>query len=109
MAHLHLTRELLDALFDGQRKPEELVPLVLAHLFDLCPFCEEEFRAWEERATRERARSYDEIFSQLRSTAGTAEAKVAAEREEAARTLQTILALPRHERLEAVKGSVRRF
>jgi tetratricopeptide (TPR) repeat protein len=109
MAHLHLTRELLDALFDGERSPEDLVPLVLAHLFDLCPYCESEFKAWEEQATRDPAGSYDDIFARLRSGAGTVEAKVTAEREEAARTLEEILSLPRHERLEAIKASPRRF
>ena len=109
MAHLHLTRELLTALFKGERNPQDLVPIVLAHLFDLCPFCESEFKAWEEDASREPAVSYDDLFARLRSTAGAVEAKVAAEREEATRTLEAILALPRHERLEAVKSSVLRF
>lgn len=46
MKDQHLSLELLRAIHRQERSPGDLVPVAMAHLFELCSHCREAFEAW---------------------------------------------------------------
>ncbi|MDY7092826.1 MAG: hypothetical protein SX243_07630 [Acidobacteriota bacterium] len=103
MDSLHLTRELLRALADGTRDPGDLVSLVMAHLFDLCPTCCGEFEAFQAEASAGEATSYTSAFQRVKERVEAAEPRVSQEKRAAGSRLEELMALPQSERLEAVR------
>ena len=71
MESLHLTRDLLRALHEGARNPGDIVPVVISHLFDLCPDCAEEFDAFQ-RELRSAADPYGPSFERVSACRGQA-------------------------------------
>lgn len=103
MDSLHLTRELLRALADGTRDPGDLVSLVMAHLFDLCPTCCGEFEAFQTEVRTGEATSYTSAFQRVKERIEAVGPRVSQETRSADLRLEELLALPQHERLEAVR------
>lgn len=66
----HLTLELLRTIHRGQRNPGDLVPVAMAHLFELCPRCRTVFEAWRlelgEGVADPSLLQYDPGFERLR-------------------------------------------
>ena len=98
------------SLQDGTRDPGDLVPLVMAHLFDLCPTCATEFRAFQAGL----AASGEGIDTPSRDRARARRAEAAAGtgigEEEIRRVLDRLLSLPPRDRPRAIceKGSAYR-
>lgn len=132
MANLHLTRDLLRAIDRGERTPGDLVGVVMAHLFDLCPRCREEFEDYRrelgappgvspsgaapcESADPETDRRYvlaiERVRDRLRGLDGGRglETRVAADQRQARRRLAELLELPAAERFERLRTAPERF
>lgn len=70
MEDQHLTLELLRAIHRGTRNPGDLVPVAMAHLFELCPHCRHVFESWRrelgEGVAGPSLAQYDSAFERLR-------------------------------------------
>ncbi len=121
MHHTHITRELLSAEGEDEQVADNLFHRVLAHLFQVCPTCRAEARAYGEefleRAERESwyeelRRSakgdseghgeYDAVFARVAETASQIFPAVAAQRQQAVSDLARLLALPAAQRCDAI-------
>jgi len=109
MDSLHLTRELLRALADRTRNPGDLVSLVMSHLFDLCPTCAAEFRAFRDEVSSGEASSYAPGFERVKERLGNASRSAAAEKAAAEPKLAELLSLPHRTRLEAIQQSPKTY
>lgn len=109
MGHLHLSGELLDSVLKGDRSPSDLVPVVLAHLFDLCATCAHEYRRWQTEASAFLPESIEEAISSAACKLSGLQAKVRQEETAAAEKVEELLALPRHARLPAIQQSGSHF
>jgi len=106
MADVHLSCELLDAMFDGEnRDPGELIPVVLSHLFDLCPECAEAFEAWQDSISVTAALSYEEVTSAAVERGIEALDRVREEEGKAQGYLDAILAKPAEDRASFVEAA----
>lgn len=69
--HEHLSRELFRALAGGWRTPGDLVAIALAHLFELCPRCRQEFEAWRREVREDQAvpenTDYEAVLDRIRA------------------------------------------
>lgn len=69
MEDRHLTLELLRAIHRDERSPGDLVPVAMAHLFELCPHCRKVFEAWRrelgEGVADASLSQYDPAFERL--------------------------------------------
>lgn len=107
MSDIHVTRELLRAVANGELPPRVLTEIGWRHLLRLCPYCSEEVAAFQ----RERAApaSYDTAFRVLpvvlEKQAADFEAKTAAAR----RDLRELLRLTPEERLRRIHRASNRF
>ncbi|HUF77460.1 MAG TPA: tetratricopeptide repeat protein [Thermoanaerobaculia bacterium] len=67
----HLTLELLQSIHRGERNPGDLVPVAMAHLFELCPHCRRVFEDWRrelgEGVADASLAQYDPAFDRLRA------------------------------------------
>ena len=104
MGDVHLTRELLDAVFGEERSPRELIPVVLGHLFDLCPTCEEAFNAWRDSIPVTAALSYGEIAAHAVDRATDALEQIRAEEKKAKAHLDDLLEMTAEERISFVEA-----
>jgi len=138
VANLHLTRNLLRAIDRGERTPGDLVGVVMAHLFDLCPRCREEFEAYRRELSApagapssvppsastasaeaigdgESDRRYrlaiERVRDRLRGFDGARrlDERVAADERQARRRLAELLELPAAERFERLRTAPERF
>ncbi len=103
MGNVHLTRELLEAVLSEERSPRELIPVVLAHLFDLCPQCEETFDEWRNSIPVAMTLSYGEIASNALDKANALLDRIREEEEQARVYLDDLLAMPSEQRASFVK------
>ncbi len=99
MEDVHLTRELLQAVFRGDRTPADLVPLVLGHLFSFCPTCEEAFRAWRGAHPEVPAFSHGEAVDRVLIQAVGILEQIDEEEPQARALTEEALSLPPEERL----------
>ncbi|MCH9649259.1 MAG: hypothetical protein K0U98_13550 [Deltaproteobacteria bacterium] len=102
MAHLHLSRELLNGAFNGERNLEELVPLVLQHLFDLCPECQRAFDGWRQEGAHTHLEQKTPT-QELPFHAESSMKRIRAEQVIALERVRDLAAMPRDLRLEAVE------
>lgn len=138
MANVHLTRELLRAIDRGERTPGDLVGVVTAHLFNLCPRCRKELEAYrrelggstgapasapvsdsgssgneigDEEIDRRYHLAIERVRDRLRGFDGIQrlEARAAADERQARRRLAELLALPAGERLERLRTAPEHF
>lgn len=105
MDSLHLTRELLRAFADRTRNPGDLVSLVMAHLFDLCPTCAEEFAAFQDDVRAGEAYSFSSMLAQVQERVQGARGRIATEKTDAQEQLGRLLELGHEERLEVIRRS----
>ncbi len=104
MGHVHLTRELLEAMFGEDYSPRELIPRVLNHLFELCPQCEETFNEWRNSVPVAMTLSYGEIASNALDEATASLDRVREEEEQARGYLDDLLMLPPEQRASFVES-----
>ena len=131
MEDRHLTLELLRAIHGGTRNPGDLVPVAMAHLFELCPHCRGVFEAWRQELGEGVAdpslAQYDVAFDRLRAfirgpegegletdTAGNAgafspEERIQGEEAEARRRAAELMALAPRLRADRVRQEPDRF
>jgi tetratricopeptide (TPR) repeat protein len=131
MEDRHLTLELLRAIHRGERNPGDLVPVAMAHLFELCAHCRRTFEAWRrelgEGVVDPSLAQYDPAFDRVRAFVGRhqpraagsgpgaatesprAEDRVRAEEAEARLRAAELLALPPRERFERLRQEPHRF
>lgn len=111
--HEHLSRELFRSIHKGWRNPGDLATIAIAHLFELCPHCREEFETWRgelgEGVARDEA-DYDGALQKVRERTAandlgveTEEARVEGDRRESRSRAQELLALPDDQRLEWIR------
>ncbi|MDY7094688.1 MAG: tetratricopeptide repeat protein [Acidobacteriota bacterium] len=105
MTHLHLTRELLDAILDGRRNPGDLVPVVMAHLFDLCPACNEAFQEWQDSLVDTPPQNLDEALARVRERSQQLISGVEHEVQASRKRVFDLLALPQQDRLETISSA----
>jgi tetratricopeptide (TPR) repeat protein len=98
MDDLHLTRDLLRAINDQARNPGDLFSLVIAHLFDLCPVCENEFQAFKAESEQPSESTYDSAFSKVRSQLSATRKQVSREKVQAESDVRCLLAESESER-----------
>lgn len=131
MEDRHLTLELLRTIHRGERNPGDLVPVAMAHLFELCDHCRHVFEAWRrelgEGVAEPSLAQYDSAFDRLhasvqrlRSVSGEveppassslrqAEERVETEEAEARERVAELLALAPRERAERLRRQPERF
>lgn len=126
MEDAHLTLDLLRAIHRDHRNPGDLVPVAMAHLFELCPHCRRVFEAWRqelgEGVAEDSLVQYDPAFDRLEAelrgdpdevtttgrggrTEPASETGPAVARER----IVELLALPSRDRLERVRREPERF
>lgn len=98
MDDLHLTRDLLRAIEDQTRDPGDLFSVVISHLFDLCPVCENEFQAFKAESEQTPASSFDSAFAKVRSRLAATRDEVCFEKAQAAEDMRGLLAVDLEER-----------
>jgi len=120
MEDRHLTLELLHGIHRDERSPGDLVPVAMAHLFELCPHCRHVFEAWRrelgEGVADASLTQYDAAFDRVQveaAKAGTAEvspgargpteASVEAEEAVARELVSELLALSPRERVDRLQ------
>ena len=121
MEDRHLTLELLRAIHSDERNPGDLVPLAMAHLFELCPHCRRVFEAWRrelgEGVADASLSQYDPAFERLEveiqasasdGACGTS-SSVEAEQACARRRFAELLALSPRERVERLQREPERY
>jgi tetratricopeptide (TPR) repeat protein len=107
VSDIHITKDLLDAVFLGRAPARMLAEIGLQHLMALCPHCHAEFEAWR------RARSASTAIGAalkvlpvlLERESGNAERA----RQRAERDLRVLLDLAHSERLARVQRATARF
>src|SRR5215212_9580233 len=101
---LHLDRKLLLGAYRGEIPLDFIHELGMAHLLELCPHCRREVRAF--RASADLARRSIHVFHMAlkRRLADLQRQHRKAEKE-----LHALLALPREERIPAIRRARRRF
>jgi len=126
MADFHLTFELLTAHDAGQITHRELLELASRHLFNLCPACAAEYRAFVEglddqgtapaptpeaagQTGRYGSEEYRRVIEAVAERAETLETAVRKEESRAAYELRELLALPLDEALCKVRRARKRF
>lgn len=107
MSDIHVTRELLRAVANGDLPPRVLAEIGLQHLLKLCPHCREEVAAFQRE--RDAPASYDAALRVLpvvlEKQAADLEAKTAAARKD----LRELLRLTPEERLRRIHRASNRF
>ncbi len=104
MGNVHLTLELLESVFGEERSPRELIPVVLAHLFDLCPHCERTFDEWRKSIPVAMTLSYGEIASNALDKANTLLDRIREEEERARVYLEDLLTMAPEERVSFIEA-----
>jgi anti-sigma factor RsiW len=108
MADLHISRELLHAVSNGELSPRLLLEIGLQHLTTLCPHCRRELEAWrQERGSA--PYDYTQAFQSLPGLISDRRPQMAEERRSADRDLRALLRLPTQEREARVKRARSRF
>src|SRR5262245_31542355 len=108
MADLHLTRELLRAVAQGELPVGVVSRLGFNHLMNLCPHCRREIEAWQkERGTK--AANYTGVLEALPRVLEEQVPRIQADRRQAARDLKKLLALSPPERLPRIRRSRSHF
>lgn len=104
MSDVHLTKELLEAVFgDGDLSPADLVPVVMGHLFHLCPECKRAFDSWRDGIPNSAGLSYGEIADNAIQHA-TQKIPLMRAQEKASRAfLEELLQHPTEEHLERIE------
>lgn len=108
MSGSHVTRELLQGIFDGERPPRDLISATMAHLFELCPQCQavlEAFHQGEEEPGVDYSSAYERALAHLFA----AETQLERERLAADRRFAELLKVPLDAGLERVQESPERF
>ncbi len=127
MHHIHITRELLAAEGEDERAAYNLFHRVMAHLFQVCPICRAEARAYGKEALEQAEahewyeslrqsgepisgeaagrRRYEAVFARVAEATSRMVPKVAAQRRQARRKLAELLALPAARRSAAIAGA----
>ncbi|HXU45174.1 MAG TPA: hypothetical protein VN783_06595 [Thermoanaerobaculia bacterium] len=108
MNDLHLSRELLRAVADGELPPRSFLTMVLDHLFEFCPHCASEWAAYKRELSASPG-SYARALAFLPTLLQQQLPKVQAEDSEARRDLRALLRLPEDRRLGRVRRSYHRF
>jgi tetratricopeptide (TPR) repeat protein len=109
MADIHLTREILRALLDGELPARLVVQIGLQHLMSLCPSCREEIEAFRRERTAGAAAGYSRMFEVLPTLLQERVARLEEEQRQARRDLAELLRLPSGERAGRVKRARGRF
>jgi tetratricopeptide (TPR) repeat protein len=117
--------DLLRAIHQDHRNPGDLVPVAMAHLFELCPHCRRVFESWRrelgEGVADPSLVQYDSAFERLQTDirhvvteatelgeAGPVKKSVGVEQSARERIVE-LMALPHRERLERVRREPDRF
>ena len=131
MEDQHLSLDLLRAIHRGERNPGDLVPVAMAHLFELCPHCRRVFEAWRQELGEGVAdpslTHYNPAFDRLRAFvrgeergAAASEASgpldlnygpetVRAQEEEARQRAAELLALSARERADCLRRNPKKY
>ena len=111
----HITRHLLHAIHQGWRNPGDLAAIGLAHLFEHCPVCREEFESWRRQAgegvDRPEGGDFDAALGRvcgenggLRDELESEAAQVESERRQARSRSEELLALPADDRIDWIRS-----
>lgn len=103
---MHITRDLLRSVADGELPPRLLVRVGLEHLTALCPCCEREVKAWDDERSAGRGSIAPALMVHL---VAASTSKIAHAEERAERDLEHLLALPHDARMARVARSRSRF
>lgn len=106
LPEFHLTRGLYREIHHGKRAASDLVPLVLAHLFSLCPRCSEEFEAWQQEVENGVETDYGEVIERVTCRASEQAALLDHQRRQAAAALRDLLALPPADRIRRLENGL---
>lgn len=109
MSDIHVTRELLRAVFRGELPPRALTQVGWAHLMSLCPCCREEFSAWQREQAAAESGSYDAAFRILPLLIERQSQDLEEKQETARKDLRELLKLPQEARLARIRRALHRF
>jgi tetratricopeptide (TPR) repeat protein len=109
VADIHITRELLRAVSRGELPPEVLVRIGAEHLLSLCPGCRREVTAFRKERARPAAVYAGEAAQVLPALLEDQVPRLERELQEATTDLETLLALPREQRIRRVERARKRF
>ena len=110
MNDLHLSRELLRAIANGDLPPRAFLEMVLHHLFEFCPHCAVEWHAYEsEKHAHTGASGYDSAFSLLSHVLAHQLPRVALAERAAERDFRDLMRVPPELRARRILRSYRRF
>lgn len=106
MRHVHLSRELWQAISEGRCDQSDLANLACEHLMELCPTCKEEFEAFRcENDQGGNALAHMTAVSEAMEWAQVKAREVTAERRAARPKLAALLALPESEWRSTVENT----
>lgn len=110
MSEDHLTRGFFRAILQGDRPPSDLVKVVMAHLFQLCPHCQAELEAFQKELEAvgeevDYSSAYENTLARLLSH----EEWLQREEYLAVQHLEEILRLSPEARLEEVQAAGERY
>lgn len=107
MKDVHVTPELLTALYRFELPPELLLRLAWDHLQALCPKCEEGVQGW--LAERGAGHRYDDAFENAQKALEEKEQDAQETKERIEREIAEILRLDPEEAVERIKAARKRF